>query len=139
MRLRLFLRLFLLLAVALGVPVAILAFSVFRIIPAGHVGVKVLFGHVDPVPLREGLNVVWNPLYDIVVMDAAAGTVVSADAATVATRARRGVTSPVPSGCTRFDMKITNRPVAGSIQTDVPVNPVWPNDPIGSSSPRLDE
>ena len=30
---------------------------------------KVLFGEVEPVPLREGLNVVWNPLYDIVIMD----------------------------------------------------------------------
>jgi prohibitin 2 len=31
--------------------------------------VKVLFGQVDPVPLREGLNVLWNPLYDVVTMD----------------------------------------------------------------------
>jgi len=31
--------------------------------------VKVLFGQVEAVPLREGLNVVWNPLYDIVIMD----------------------------------------------------------------------
>ena len=30
-------------------------------------------------------------------------------------------------------------PVAGSIQSDVPVKPVCPNDPTGSSSPRLDE
>ena len=30
-------------------------------------------------------------------------------------------------------------PVAGSIHTEVPVKPVWPNDPIGSSSPRLPE
>ena len=57
------------LVLAIGVPTMILAFSIFRIIPAGHVGVKVLFGQVDPVPLREGLNVVWNPLYDIEVMD----------------------------------------------------------------------
>jgi len=33
------------------------------------VGVKVLFGQVEPVPLREGLNVLWNPLYDVVTMD----------------------------------------------------------------------
>jgi prohibitin 2 len=58
------------LLLALGVPAAIVVFSVFRVIPAGQVGVKVLFGEVDPVPLREGLNVVWNPLYDIVQMDA---------------------------------------------------------------------
>lgn len=57
------------LALTIGIPALILLFSIFRIIPAGHVGVKVLFGQVDPVPLREGLNVVWNPLYDIVVMD----------------------------------------------------------------------
>jgi regulator of protease activity HflC (stomatin/prohibitin superfamily) len=61
------------LLLAIGVPALILFFSVFRIIPAGHVGVKVLFGQVDPVPLREGLNVVLNPLYDIVVMDGRVG------------------------------------------------------------------
>jgi regulator of protease activity HflC (stomatin/prohibitin superfamily) len=59
----------LILTLAIGVPALIFVFSVFRIIPAGHVGVKVLFGQVDPVPLREGLNLVWNPLYDIVDMD----------------------------------------------------------------------
>jgi regulator of protease activity HflC (stomatin/prohibitin superfamily) len=63
----------LVLMLALGVPATVLVFSVFRIIPAGHVGVKVLFGQVDRVPLREGLNVVLNPLYDIVVMDARVG------------------------------------------------------------------
>jgi regulator of protease activity HflC (stomatin/prohibitin superfamily) len=57
------------LALAVGIPALIFVFSIFRIIPAGHVGVKLLFGQVDPVPLREGLNLVWNPLYDIVVMD----------------------------------------------------------------------
>ncbi len=57
----------------------------------------------------------------------------------VATRARSGVTSPRPSGCTRFDRNTTNTRVAGSIQSDVPVNPVWPNDPSGSNSPRLAE
>jgi prohibitin 2 len=57
------------LLLAIGIPAVIVLFSVFRIIPAGHVGVKVLFGQVDPHPLREGLNVVWNPLYDIVDMD----------------------------------------------------------------------
>jgi regulator of protease activity HflC (stomatin/prohibitin superfamily) len=57
------------LALAVGIPALVFVFSIFRIIPAGHVGVKLLFGQVDPVPLREGLNLVWNPLYDIVVMD----------------------------------------------------------------------
>ncbi len=60
----------LVLILAIGIPAGILAFSILRIIPAGHIGVKVLFGQVEPVPLREGLNVVWNPLYDIVTMDA---------------------------------------------------------------------
>ncbi len=36
-------------------------------------GVKVLFGQVDPTPLREGLNIVLNPLYDVVVMDGRVG------------------------------------------------------------------
>ena len=57
------------LTLAIGIPALIFVFSIFRIIPAGQVGVKVLFGQVDPVPLREGLNVLWNPLYDIVTMD----------------------------------------------------------------------
>ena len=59
----------LILLFAVGIPVLVVIFSVLRIIPAGHVGVKVLFGQVDPMPLREGLNIVWNPLYDVVVMD----------------------------------------------------------------------
>ncbi|HTO10100.1 MAG TPA: prohibitin family protein [Candidatus Binatia bacterium] len=59
----------LVLALSIGVPAFIVIFSVLRIIPAGHVGVKVLFGQVDPQPLREGLNVVLNPLYDVVDMD----------------------------------------------------------------------
>jgi regulator of protease activity HflC (stomatin/prohibitin superfamily) len=57
------------LAFAIGIPALVVLFSVLRIIPAGHVGVKVLFGEVEPVPLREGLNVVLNPLYDVVDMD----------------------------------------------------------------------
>ena len=57
------------LVLAVAVPALIFGFSIFRIIPAGQVGVKVLFGQVDPVPLREGLNVLWNPLYDVVLMD----------------------------------------------------------------------
>jgi regulator of protease activity HflC (stomatin/prohibitin superfamily) len=58
------------LTLTIGIPALVFLFSIFRVIPAGHVGVKVLFGQVEPAPLREGLNVVWNPLYDIVVMDA---------------------------------------------------------------------
>jgi regulator of protease activity HflC (stomatin/prohibitin superfamily) len=63
----------LVLALAIGIPAAILVFSVLRIIPAGQVGVKVLFGQVETVPLREGLNLLWNPLYDIVIMDTRVG------------------------------------------------------------------
>jgi prohibitin 2 len=58
------------LVLAVGVPAVVILFSVMRIIPAGEVGVKVLFGQVDPVPLREGLNLVWNPLYEVVTVDA---------------------------------------------------------------------
>ena len=57
----------------------------------------------------------------------------------VATRARSGVTSPEPSGWRRFDRKMTNTRLAGSIQIEVPVNPVWPNDPSGKNSPRFAE
>ena len=39
-----------------------------------------------------------------------AGDSMTAEAATVATRARSGVTSPLPSGCTRFDRNTTNMP-----------------------------
>ncbi len=74
------------------------------------------------------------------VADAAPGGAARiADAATVATRARRGVTSPLPSGCTRLDRNTTNMSVAGSIHREVPVNPVCPNEPTGRSSPRLEE
>src|SRR5437773_11176344 len=56
------------LAVAIGIPALIVLFSIFRIIPSGQVGVKVLFGEVEPVPLREGLHAVWHPLYAVVMM-----------------------------------------------------------------------
>ena len=57
-------------------------------------------------------------------------------------------TLPVPSGCTRFDRKITNVSEKGSIQIDVPVKPVWPNasadirlphDEVGRIHPRPPE
>ncbi len=73
------------------------------------------------------------------VRPASAGASVRAAAAIVATLARSGVTSPLPSGCTRFDRNTTNSRVAGSIQIDVPVNPVWPKEPTGNSSPRFCE
>jgi hypothetical protein len=52
-----------------------------------------------------------------------------ADAAIVATRARVASTSPLPSGCTRFDIKTTKVSDVGSIQIIGPVKPVCPNDP----------
>ncbi|MGE5851015.1 MAG: prohibitin family protein [Candidatus Methylomirabilota bacterium] len=42
--------------------------STIRMISAGHVGVALLFGKVQPVALLEGINLV-NPLYDVVQMD----------------------------------------------------------------------
>src|SRR5262245_65876090 len=57
------------LAVAIGIPALVLLFSIFRIIPAGHVGVKVLFGEVAPVPLREGLNLFRTTLLQRWTMD----------------------------------------------------------------------
>jgi regulator of protease activity HflC (stomatin/prohibitin superfamily) len=42
--------------------------STVRMISAGHVGVALLFGKVQPVALHEGINLV-NPLYDVVQMD----------------------------------------------------------------------
>src|ERR1019366_2751214 len=68
------------------------------------------------------------------------GAMSVSDAATIdAILARSGVTSPAPSGCTRLDRKITKTLVAGSIQIDVPVKPVWPNEPMGRKSPRFAE
>jgi regulator of protease activity HflC (stomatin/prohibitin superfamily) len=46
----------------------IVVMSTFRVVPAGHVGVPVLFGKVKPVALTEGLNVI-NPLYNVEIMD----------------------------------------------------------------------
>ena len=53
-------------------------------------------------------------------------------------RLRSTPTSPVPSGCSRLDRKITYEFDAGSIHRLVPVKPVWPYDvPTGNRSPRL--
>jgi regulator of protease activity HflC (stomatin/prohibitin superfamily) len=52
------------------IPVGVLMIlsSGVRMISAGHVGVALLFGKVQPVALREGINLV-NPLYDVIEMD----------------------------------------------------------------------
>src|SRR5262245_18750787 len=42
-------------------------------------------------------------------------------------------------GCTRLLRNTTNVSLAGSIQIEVPVNPVWPKLPKGNRSPRLEE
>jgi prohibitin 2 len=41
--------------------------SIFRVIPAGHVGVATFFGKVQKEPLREGLNVI-NPVLSVSTM-----------------------------------------------------------------------
>src|SRR5207244_5303457 len=56
-----------------------------------------------------------------------------------ATRPRKDATSPLPSGCTRLLRKIRKLSLAGSIQIDVPVKPVWPNEPSGKKSPLFVE
>ncbi|HEY2990154.1 MAG TPA: prohibitin family protein [Candidatus Binatia bacterium] len=57
------------LAAGVIVPALILITSIFVVIPAGEVGVKVLFGNVAAQPLSQGLNIIWNPLYDVIKMD----------------------------------------------------------------------
>ena len=55
-----------------------------------------------------------------------AGASRRAEATTVATSPRSAVTLPPPAGWTRLDRKTTKVSDAGSIQSDVPVKPVWP-------------
>lgn len=58
------------LAVVLLVGLGILAFNMFKTIPAGHVGVASLFGEVVDTPFPEGLHVPVNPFYRWHVYDA---------------------------------------------------------------------
>jgi regulator of protease activity HflC (stomatin/prohibitin superfamily) len=51
----------------LAVALLALVFASVVIIPAGHVGVQVLFGRVQPTALTEGIQVI-NPLVDVVKM-----------------------------------------------------------------------
>jgi regulator of protease activity HflC (stomatin/prohibitin superfamily) len=53
-------------SIILGLIIVVL--STFRVVPAGHVGVPVLFGKVKEPALTEGLNVI-NPLYNVEIMD----------------------------------------------------------------------
>lgn len=53
-------------SIILGLIIVIL--STFRVVPAGHVGVPVLFGKVKEPALTEGLNII-NPLYNVEIMD----------------------------------------------------------------------
>jgi regulator of protease activity HflC (stomatin/prohibitin superfamily) len=55
------------LALSLIASALIVLMSVFRVIPAGHVGVATLFGSVQARALPEGLNLT-NPLLDVVQM-----------------------------------------------------------------------
>lgn len=43
-------------------------FAMIVTVPAGHVGVPLLFGKVQPIALQEGFNII-NPLYSVVKMD----------------------------------------------------------------------
>jgi len=52
------------LAFAIGIPALIVLFSVFRIIPSGQVGVKVLFGEVEPVPPAARASTSHTTRYD---------------------------------------------------------------------------
>ena len=45
-----------------------ISFSVFKVVEAGEVGVKTLFGKVEPNVLHSGLNIV-NPLVDVTTFD----------------------------------------------------------------------
>jgi regulator of protease activity HflC (stomatin/prohibitin superfamily) len=40
-------------------------FSSIRVVPAGHVGVRTLFGTIDPKPIYSGMHLV-NPLCNVV-------------------------------------------------------------------------
>jgi len=55
------------LAAGMVIAVLIVLMAVFRVIPAGHVGVATLFGRVQPRALPEGLNLT-NPLLDVETM-----------------------------------------------------------------------
>ncbi|MBI1893551.1 MAG: hypothetical protein HYS14_05515, partial [Candidatus Rokubacteria bacterium] len=55
------------LAAGILIPVLIVLLSTLVVVPAGHVGVAVLFGQVRPAQLHEGLNLV-NPLVDVIKM-----------------------------------------------------------------------
>ena len=65
-------------------------------------------------------------------------TSVMADATIVAIFPRSGITFPDSSGWLRFVRRMTTVRVSGSIQRDVPVQPVWPKEPAGKRSPRFD-
>ena len=68
------------------------------------------------------------------------GTGATAAAASVPICFQSRRTSPLPSGWTRLLRKITAVWLSGSIQSDVPVKPVWPKPVPGRNpSPRLPE
>src|ERR1700730_14598621 len=63
----------------------------------------------------------------------------NAAATAVATFERSPIAFPFPRGCTELVNRMMYVWVVGSIHREVPVKPVWPNDPTGSRSPRFDE
>src|SRR6266705_291448 len=62
-----------------------------------------------------------------------------AAATAVATLARKEIAELWPRGWTAFVKRMMYVRVVGSIHSEVPVKPVWPNEPTGSNSPRFDE
>src|SRR6266404_7602712 len=60
-------------------------------------------------------------------------------ATAVDTRERKEMSCGPCRGSTELVNRITYVLVYGSIHMEVPVNPVWPNDPTGRSAPRLEE
>src|SRR5215472_13988168 len=63
----------------------------------------------------------------------------SSAATAVATRERKEITGAPCRGRTEFVNRITYVLVYGSTHIEVPVKPVWPNDPTGKSAPRFEE
>ncbi|MDP4220814.1 MAG: prohibitin family protein [Bacteroidota bacterium] len=54
--------------VAIGVAIVFLVLSTATVVPAGNVGVQILYGNVQPDALENGFHVI-NPLYEIKPMD----------------------------------------------------------------------
>src|SRR5579884_512214 len=80
-----------------------------------------------------------DSLYPVSLADSfpLSGAIPNAIAAALAMLPRRAVMLFGPLGWTAFARTITYVSETGSIHSEVPVNPVWPNDPTGKIVPRL--